>query len=142
MAPKRGFSTDRKESSFEGFSVDRIWYASVESDRAPVVAFEIERGVPTNERFHKDIFNLTATHAPLGFIVLPHFRILATAKNVLSAPKNQRELGLTWYRDHAGRCLEIYRRPLGFYMEIRILDADKLQETRSLDRARVSLRTT
>jgi hypothetical protein len=128
MAAEHHLHTDRKESFFKGFYVDRVWRTSVESIQVPVVGFEIERSVPTNERFRKDILNLAMTRAPLGFIVLPHTRVLKAAKGGSNWE--------TWYRDHARGTLEVYSRPFEPYISIQILDVDKLLRTRSLDEAR------
>ena len=129
MGQTYGFEATRRESYSPGFYTDRVWYTKVESARPAVVGFEIERGVPSNERLRKDILNLAWTRAPLGFLILPHSRILKAAEKA-------RSLGwLTWWRDNGRSVFEIYSRPFEPYISVKILDADLLVKTRSLDKA-------
>jgi hypothetical protein len=96
----------------------------------PVIGFEIERGLPLNERLRKDILNLAWSRAPLGYIVVPHRGILADPKvNTGSTAKN-------WYTNTFRSTFDTYCKPVKFYCEIRLLDFDKLMETKSLSEAR------
>jgi len=136
MAQEYGLSTKSHEPRFEGFYPDRIWNTKLGSEEVAVVAFEIERGVPSNERWRKDIFNLAASRAPLGFIIVPHQRILGATQS--SVHGQTAWAWVKWYRSHGRKDFEIYSRPFP-YTSIRVLDADTLVAKRSLSEARVWL---
>jgi hypothetical protein len=132
LAPKFGLHSLQKESYFREmrYYLDRLWYFLLDKEeipeKIPVVAFEIERGVPHNERIRKDILNIVLTRAPKGYIIVPHERILSkagTASHVCAE---------TWYRDHFQQVFETYRSPYVFYCDIRVVDADILKSSDSL----------
>ncbi len=62
-ADRLGFNTLGKESYHPGFAIDRLWLSELEAEDIPAVGFEIERGVPVNERLRKDILNLAWSRA-------------------------------------------------------------------------------
>ena len=131
LAEKNGLSSDKKEIYFSGFYVDRVWYKVLEKIKIPLVAFEIERGIPSNERLRKDILNIVWTKAPIGYIILPHRRILADpeVKKGSTWPN--------WYKNHFFRTFKEYQNPFIFYCEIKIIDVDKLLTSRSLSKSLV-----
>ena len=57
--------------------IDHIWFKEIEDTSIPIASFEIERGIPSNERLKKDIFNLLITKAPKGYLIIPKQRIEA-----------------------------------------------------------------
>ena len=126
LADKFGLHCDKKEVYFSGYYLDRLWYKIVEENKIPLVAFEIERGVPNNERVRKDIMNIARTRAPAGYIILPHSRILNDPKAL------QGSSGPYWYKNSFYRTFEEYRKPFVFYCDIQIIDSDTLLSSRSL----------
>ena len=80
LAGKLGLHSDKRETYFARFYVDRLWYRILEGEKIPFIAFEIEKGIPNNERIRKDIMNIAWTRAPVGYIILPHTRILNDPK--------------------------------------------------------------
>lgn len=132
LAEKLGFYCPKKESYFPemGYYLDRLWYMSLEEERIPFVAFEIEKGVPNNERIRKDILNIVQTRAPKGYLITPHQRILTKAATL--GPTWE-----TWYRDHFLETFEKYRNPFVFYCEIQVVDADQFLSSHSLKKSMV-----
>lgn len=43
MAPALGYISENKETHFNGFYLDRLWYSALDGERIPAVGFEIER---------------------------------------------------------------------------------------------------
>jgi hypothetical protein len=131
LAPSLGFIPSGKEAYFEGFYLDRLWYTALYSEMIPVIGFEIERGVPINERLRKDITNLAWSRAPLGYIVVPDRRIRSNPKvNTGSTAEN-------WYANTFRKTFDTHCKPVKYHCEIRLLDFDKLMETKSLSEARI-----
>lgn len=128
LAVKLGLYSSQKESYFRemGYYLDRLWYFLLDEEKIPVVAFEIERGVPLNERIRKDIFNIVLSRAPKGYIITPHERILKKARTA------SRTCDETWYRDHFQQAFEKYRSPYVFYCDIRVVEADMFMSSGSL----------
>ena len=124
LAPAFGYISKAKEAYFNRFYLDRLWYSP--SLDVPGVGFEIERGIPLNERLRKDILNLAWSRAPLGFIIVPHRRILADSM------VEKGSTAQNWYVNTFWKSFEAYRQPFSFYCEIRLLDFDTLLEQRSL----------
>jgi hypothetical protein len=135
LAPALGLYSPRKGSYFPKmrYYLDRLWYFQLDKEetpeKIPVVAFEIERGVPSNERIRKDILNIVLTRAPKGYIIVPHERILSKAGTTSGAGNE------TWYRDHFQEVFERYRSPYVFYCDIQVVDADKFLASRSLSKS-------
>lgn len=126
LADKIGLYCDKKETYFSGFYLDRLWHKILEEDKIPFVAFEIEKSVPSNERTRKDIMNIAWTRAPVGYIILPHSRILKDPK------VNEGSTWASWYKNKFFETFNEYRKPFMFYCDIQIMDADKLLSSRSL----------
>jgi hypothetical protein len=126
LADEWGLSCDKRESYFSGFYLDRLWYKILEETRIPFVAFEIEKGIPSNERIRKDIMNIAWSRAPVGYIILPHSRILN------DPVVEQGSTWQNWYRNKFYKTFQEYRKPFVFYCDIQIIDADKLHTSRSL----------
>jgi len=133
LADEWGLSCDKKETYFSGFYVDRLWYKVLGEAPIPFVAFEIEKGVPSNERIRKDIMNIVWSRVPIGYIVLPHSRILDDPK---AAPGSTWQ---NWYKNIFLGVFQQYREPFVFYCDIQIINADTLLLSRSLRRSTVPL---
>jgi len=58
LANKLGLYCEKKEAYFSGYYIDRLWFKILEGNRIPLVAFEIEKSIPNNERIRKDIMNI------------------------------------------------------------------------------------
>jgi hypothetical protein len=131
LVEKNELYSDKKETYFSGFYVDRLWYKILEKIKIPLIAFEIEKGIPSNERLRKDILNIVWTRVPLGYIILPHKRILTDpeAKKGSTWPN--------WYKSHFFRAFKEYRAPFIFYCDIKIIDVDKFLTSRSLSKSLV-----
>jgi hypothetical protein len=115
--------TECKEVMFlDGMSIDRLWTVDLPSSRKgiPVVGFEIEKGIPLNERLRKDIMNIVCCRSPLGYIIIPHKRIMeadeSSSKSV-TWYKNG-----TFYRDFQNYCKSFAN------IDIRLVDADDILE--------------
>ena len=126
LADKLELYCSKKETYFQGYYLDRLWYKILEDDKIPFVAFEIEKSIPSNERIRKDIMNIAWTKAPVGYIILPHSRILNDPKvDVGSTSQN-------WYKNKFFKTFNEYREPFIFYCDIQITDADKFLSSQSL----------
>ncbi|MFX0195851.1 MAG: hypothetical protein ACFFCW_07000 [Candidatus Hodarchaeota archaeon] len=126
LAEEINLYCEKKEAYFSGYYLDRLWYKILEEQKIPFVAFEIEKGVPTNERLRKDIMNIAWTRAPVGYIILPHNRILNDPK------VNEGGNWANWYKKNFFLRFNEYRKPFIFYCDIKIIDADKLLSSRCL----------
>jgi len=126
LADKLGLHSDKKETYFSGYYLDRLWYKILEGDKIPFAAFEIEKSIPSNERIRKDIMNIAWTRAPVGYVILPHSRILKDPKI------NKGSTWQNWYKNIFFRTFEEYRKPFTFYCDIQIVDADKFLSSQSL----------
>lgn len=132
LAGKLGLHSDKRETHFAGFYVDRLWYRILEGDKVPFIAFEIEKGIPNNERIRKDIMNMAWTRAPVGYIILPHTRILNDPQ------VDKGSSWPSWYKNKFFETFSEYKKPFIFYCNIRAMDADKLLSTRSLRKSIIS----
>jgi len=70
--------------------------------------------------------NIAWTRAPVGYIILPHSRILNDPK------VNEGSTWPNWYKNKFFETFNKYRKPFMFYCDIQIMDADKLLSSRSL----------
>jgi len=133
MADGFGLYSPKKEKFFSGYYLDRLWSKELEGEKVPFVAFEIEKGVPSNERIRKDIMNVACTKAPKGYVILPHRRILEDPK--------ARKGGnwASWYKSNFEKTFSIYRQLFAAYCDIEIIDADMLLASRSLHKSVVSV---
>src|SRR4030042_2370786 len=129
IADEWGLSSDRKEAYFAGFYIDRLLYRIVEDIRIPLVAFEIEKSVPSNERIRKDIMNIAWSRAPMGYIILPHARILQ------DPDVDKGSTWPNWYKNKFFKTFQVYVKPFLFYCEIRLIDADQFMTQRSPERS-------
>jgi hypothetical protein len=129
LADEWGLASDRKEAYFEGFYIDRLIYKIIEDKKIPLVAFEIEKSVPSNERIRKDIMNIAWSRAPKGYIILPHARILQDPQI------NTGSIWPNWYKNIFIKTFQVYVKPFLFYCEIFLVDADQFMTKRSLERA-------
>lgn len=131
LADEWGLYCPKTESYFSGFYLDRLWYKTLEEKRIPFVAFEIEKGIPNNERIRKDIMNVAWSNAPVGYIIVPH-------KRVLFDPLVERgSTGQYWYKNRFYKAFQEYRKPFVFYCDIQLVDADELLLSRSLKAATI-----
>jgi len=105
----------KKETYFLGYYLDRLWYKILEEDK-----------IPCNERIRKNIMNVAWTRAPVGYIILPHSRILNDPKVIQGSTRPN------WYKNKFFETFKEYRKPFVFYCDIQIIDADKLMSSRSL----------
>ena len=126
LAAKLGLCCPKKEVQFRdmGYYLDRIWYMELEGEDVPIAAFEIEKGVPGNERTRKDILNIVLSKAPKGYLITPHKRILMKATGGSGWE--------TWYRDHFLETFKKYHSPFIFYCDVQLVDADMLISSNSL----------
>lgn len=126
MAEKLGLVCSKKEEQRAGYYLDRLWFEEIEGEKVPVIAFEIEKGIPSNERIRKDLMNIALSKAPKGYIILPHERI--------SADMNDARQGnwANWYKSNFLGVFSVYRSLFEAYCDIRLIDADKLQTTQCL----------
>ncbi|NWF77938.1 MAG: hypothetical protein HXY36_05035 [Chloroflexi bacterium] len=97
----------------------------IESEEIPLVAFEIEKGIPSNERIRKDIFNIALSRAPKGYLITAHKKILASAQHNGGTWE-------TWYRDHFFEAFDNYRKPFVSWCDIQVVDADMFLSSGSL----------
>lgn len=127
IANRTGLKCPEKETQFKdkGFYLDRLWSFSLFNEPIPLVAFEIEKSVPSNERIRKDIFNIVLSKAPKGYIIVPNERILK--KEI-----ENKQGWETWYRNHFRLDFIKYCTPFMPYCNIQVVDADKLLNTESL----------
>ena len=129
LADEWGLASDRKEAYFDGFYIDRLLYSIVEDKKIPLIAFEIEKSVPSNERIRKDIMNIAWSRAPMGYIILPDARILK------DPDVNKGSTRPNWYKNIFSKTFQIYVKPFLFYCEIYLIDADQFMTQRSLERS-------
>ena len=129
MADHFWLDSTKKEKFFPGFYLDRLWYKELEEELIPFVAFEIEKGVPSNERIRKDIMNIACTKAPKGYVILPHRRILEDpkARGGGNWP--------SWYKNNFIKTFLTYRQLFAAYCHIEIIDADELLGSGSLHKS-------
>jgi len=107
--------------------IDHLWSVRIGKEKVPIVSFEIEKGVPGNERIRKDIFNLLSTKTPMGYIILPHKRITAsTSSDKMGVIK--------WYRKHFFKVFSNYYEPFRSFIDIRLLDSDDILDFKTLDK--------
>jgi len=132
LADKLGLYCGKKETYFSGYYLDRLWYKILEDDKIPLVAFEIEKGVPSNERIRKDIMNIAWTRAPVGYIILPQSRILNDPE------VNDGSTWPNWYKNNFFKAFHEYREPFIFYCDIQVTDADSLLSSQSLRESIIS----
>ena len=133
LADNFGLDSPKREKRFPGYYLDRLWYKIIEGEKLPLIAFEIERGVPSiergvpsNERIRKDIMNLACTRAPKGYIILPH-------KRILNDPEiKQGSNWASWYKSNFEQAFLTYNQPFSAYCDIKIVDADALLTSHSL----------
>ena len=108
--------------------VDYVWFKDIEGKKIPIIAFEIERGIPTNERLKKDIFNLLITKAPAGFLIIAKSRI-------------DRDEGknpwIKWFRNTFPETFKDYTEPFSSFIKIELLDGDKLLLTKSIEKSKI-----
>jgi hypothetical protein len=121
--------TDQKETYHAGFYIDRLLYRIVEDRKIPLIAFEIEKSVPDNERIRKDIMNIVFSRAPMGYIILPHARILK------DRDVDERSTWPNWYKNKFFETFQVYVNPFLFYCEICLVDADQFMNKRSLEKS-------
>lgn len=133
MADEWGLFCDKREAYFSdlGFYLDRLWYKNLEETRIPFVAFEIEKGIPSNERMRKDIMNIAWSRVPIGYVILPHSRILNDPL------VQQGSTWQNWYKKQFYKTFQEYRKPFAFYCDIQVIDGDKLLLSRSLKTATI-----
>ncbi len=129
LANEWGLEGDRKEAYFHGFYVDRLLYRKVENTKIPLVAFEIERSVPSNERIRKDIMNIAWSRVPTGYIILPHTRIIQ------DPDVDKGSTWQNWYKNVFLKTFDVYVKPFLFYCEIHLIDADQFMAQRSLEKS-------
>ena len=128
LAQSYNLKSDRKEvyERDKSLYLDRLWYVKIGEEKVPVVVFEIEKNVPNNERIRKDILNMVMSKAPIGYLILPHKRIMdAYDPNV----KKER---ITWYHDHFHTAFNNYYNPFKSYIDIRLVDADDILQNQRL----------
>ncbi|MCD6277741.1 hypothetical protein J7J69_05810 [candidate division WOR-3 bacterium] len=132
LANKLGLYCEKKEAYFSGYYIDRLWFKILEGNRIPLVAFEIEKSIPNNERIRKDIMNIAWSRVPVGYIILPHSRIIDDTK------VKKGSSWAKWYKNNFFRVFNEYCNPFIFYCDIQLVDADKLISTQSLKESIVS----
>ena len=130
LATNYNVKTDCKEvyERDKSLYLDRLWYIQIEEEKVPVVAFEIEKGVPYNERIRKDILNLVMSNAPIGYLILPHKRI-EKAFN-----PNIKQMWINWYHNHFCRVFNNYYEPFKSFVDIRLVDADDILKFKTLEK--------
>jgi len=114
----------------ESYYLDRLWWTKVGEDKIPVVAFEIEKSLPSNERIRKDIFNLAFSRAPLGYLILSHTRIMLTKEDSLQ--KEAQKVWVKWYKKEFAKVFRNYYKPFSSFIKIKLVDADNLLQNRHL----------
>jgi hypothetical protein len=132
LAVESGVLSSQREKHVrdKGYYLDRLWYIVIESEKIPLVAFEIEKGIPTNERIRKDILNIVLSKAPKGYLITPHKRILESVGKGRGWE--------TWYGNCFPKAFKNYREPFVSWCDIQVLDADMLVSSRSLRKSIVS----
>ena len=116
-------STERKQVWLaEGMIIDRLWKIKLRDyDEIPVIGFEIEKGIPLNERIRKDIMNIVYSKAPRGYIILPHDRIMNADPSGSS---------VIWYKNSFYGDFQSYCK-LFANIDIRLVDADEILRNES-----------
>ena len=120
--------SDRKEvyERDKSLYLDRLWYVKIGEEKVPIVAFEIEKSIPNNERIRKDILNLVMSKAPIGYLILPHKRIEKDFNPAMRQP------WIDWYHNHFNRVFNNYYRPFTEFVDIRLVDADDILQNKRL----------
>ena len=120
--------SDRKEvyERDKSLCLDRLWYVKIGEEKVPVVVFEIEKNVPTNERIRKDILNMVMSKAPIGYLILSHKRIMKAFNPAMKQP------WIDWYFRHFNRVFNNYYRPFTEFVDIRLVDADDILQNQRL----------
>jgi hypothetical protein len=109
----------------DGMSIDRLWTIRLGVFQTiNVVGFEIEKGIPSNERLRKDIMNIAYSKAPLGYVIIPHSRIMKIEYN------EDRSGWATWYKNSLYKDFQSYR---GVFpnLNISLVDADAIIKNES-----------
>jgi hypothetical protein len=103
LAEEFGIRSSQREKHVrdKGYYLDRLWYIVIESEEIPLVVFEIEKGIPSNERVRKDILNIVQSRAPKSYLITPHNRILAIAASAATGWE-------TWYKDGFPKAFKNY----------------------------------
>jgi len=111
------YTQRRQEKLTDGMVIDRLWKIELgDYDKIPVIGFEIEKGIPSNERIRKDIMNIVYSKAPRGYIILPHGRIMN------ADPSNS---SVNWYKNSFYGDFQSYCK-LFPNTDIRLVDTDAI----------------
>lgn len=120
------FTRNQEEKMADGMSIDRLWKLKLGiSEEIPVVGFEIEKGIPSNERLRKDIMNIAYSKAPLGYLIIPHSRIMK-----IEYEKDDSGWA-TWYKNSFYKDFQSYLRMFP-NLDIRLADADVILDNELL----------
>jgi len=115
--------------------IDHIWFKEIEDTSIPIASFEIERDMPSNERLKKDIFNLLITKAPRGYLIIPKQRI-----DKGEEPKQKtKKLRWQWFKNTFPKVIKDYIDIFSSFIEITLIDADKLLQTKSLTKSKITI---
>ena len=118
----------KNEHTIGSSYIDYVWFKEIETEKILIAAFEIERGIPTNERIKKDIFNLIVTKAPKGFLIIAKTRI---------DKADEKRPWVRWFRNTFSRAFRDYAQIFSSFTRIELLDADKLLSTMSIVESRI-----
>lgn len=134
MARREGLKC-KNEYRISSSYIDHVWFKEIEDTIIPVAAFEIESRIPSNERLKKDIFNLLITKAPRGYLIIPKQRIES------EEPKQRTERGWwQWFKKTFPKAIKEYIEIFSSFIEITLIDADKLLQTKSLTKSKIQFK--
>lgn len=134
MARREGLKC-KNEYRISSSYIDHVWFKEIEDTIIPVAAFEIESRIPSNERLKKDIFNLLITKAPRGYLIIPKQRIES------EEPKQRTERGWwQWFKNTFPKAIKEYIEIFSSFIEITLIDADKLLQTKSLTKSKIQFK--
>jgi len=137
LATRYNLSTEPKEvyRRKESYYLDRLWWTKIGKDEIPVVAFEIEKSLPSNERIRKDVFNLAFSRAPLGYLILPHTRIMRSNEETIK--KEVQRVWVKWYKKEFTKVFNNYYKPFSPFIEIKLVDADEILKNKHLQEMKI-----